>query len=255
MRLRKIAIALLLLFSGAAHAEDPWIGLVLAPGSQGGTRVKDVVEGAPGQRAGIQKGDEVLALDGERTGSAPELIAAVKRAGVGKTIKLKLADASGKQRVVAIALEARPQMGDLQRGSLVGHPAPDFEPAVQSGAKLPRLSALKGNVVLIDFFATWCGPCVAMMPHIEHLSQAYASKGLKVIGVSTESASIVAGAAHRFHLSYPLASDESEEVSQRYHVFALPTMVVIDRKGMVREVSVADPDAVDAAIEAALKEK
>jgi len=253
--MKKILIALALLVPFVARAEDPWIGLVLEPGRMSGTRVKEVVTDAPGMKAGIKAGDEVLSLDGEKTDSAQSLIGAVKRAGVGKTIKLRLADASGKQRTVAITLEAKPRMDDLQRGSLVGHPAPDFEPAVQVGAKLPRISAMKGQVVLIDFFATWCGPCIALMPHVEHLHTTLGQKGLKVLGVSTESAEIVAGAAARFHVSYPLASDESESVSQRYRVFAIPTMIVIDRKGVVREVSVADPESVDAAVEAALKEK
>jgi peroxiredoxin len=253
--MKKTLIALALLLPFAAYADDPWIGITLDTGKVGGTHIREVHADAPGAKAGLKVGDEVLSLDGEKTESAQTLIAAVKRAGVGKTIKLKVADTSGKTRTVAMTLEPKPQMGDLQRGTLVGHAAPDFAPSVQVGAKLPRISAMKGQVVLIDFFATWCGPCVALMPHIEHLHATLGQKGLKVLGVSTESADIVAHAAERFHVSYPLASDESEGVSQSYRVFAIPTMVVIDRKGVVREVSVADPDTVDAAIEAALKEK
>ena len=63
----------------------------------------------------------------------------------------------------------------------------------------------------------------------------------------------VRAAAQRFRLKYTLASDASEGVSGSYHVFALPTMVVIDRQGVVREISIADADAIDAAIAAALK--
>src|SRR6516162_3353295 len=106
--MKKTLIALALLLSSTAFADDPWIGLVLDNGQKGGTRVKDVVPEAPGARAGIKVGDEVLALDGAKTDSAQSLIAAVKRAGVGKTIKLKLADAEGKTRTVSITLEAKP---------------------------------------------------------------------------------------------------------------------------------------------------
>src|SRR5205823_3871036 len=105
------------------------------------------------------------------------------------------------------------------------------------------------------FFATWCGPCVAMMPHIQALHERLGSKGLKVLGVSTEAAPIVAGAAEAFRVTYPLAADSGEVVSRTYRIFALPTMVIIDRQGIVREVSVADPEAADAAIEAALRSK
>jgi alkyl hydroperoxide reductase subunit AhpC len=66
---------------------------------------------------------------------------------------------------------------------------------------------------------------------------------------------VVAGAADTFHVTYPLAADVTETISRNYRVYALPTMVVIDRQGIVREVSIADPEAADAAIEAALRAK
>jgi peroxiredoxin len=238
--------------TASARAATPWLGLELEPGGQGGVRVRRVMPESPAQRAGVTAGDEVLAVGDEPVATPAALVALVKRSAVGARLQLRVVDARGARRAIAITLEARPD-DDLQRTSLLGRVAPDFEPAVQAGAKVGRVSSLKGQVVLIDFFATWCGPCVAAMPHINALHEKLGPKGLRVIGVSTEPPDIVARAAQRFGLKYTLASDEDEGVSRSYMIRALPTMVVIDRAGVVRTVSIADLDAVDAAVEAALR--
>jgi peroxiredoxin len=93
------------------------------------------------------------------------------------------------------------------------------------------------------------------MPHVEQLYKRLGKEGLVVFGVSNESREIVAHAAERFHVTYPLASDDGESISASYQVFALPTMVVVDRKGVVREVAISDTEAVDSAVAAALKAK
>jgi peroxiredoxin len=251
----KLAFAMALFFSLPAFAEPPWIGLQLGPGTFGGAKIKAVLPGSPGERAGIHSGDEVLAIDDRPTAQPKDVIALVQSGGVGHAAKLRVVDAKGHTRTVALTYEARPDRETLQRHTLVGHEAPDFLPAVQSGDKLGKLSSMRGKVVVIDFFATWCGPCVETMPHVEALHKKLAAQGLVVFGVSNESPGIVARAAERFHVTYPLASDESEGVSASYQVFALPTMVVIDRKGVVKEVAISDTEAVDAAVANALKGK
>ena len=254
--MKKLSFAVVLLglcAGGAARAEAPWIGLSLTAGSFGGARVKAVVPGSPGERAGVHAGDEVLTIDDRPTQTPQAVIDAVLRAGVGHAGKLRLVDPKGHTRTITVHYEPRPDRETMQRNALLGRLAPDFLPAVQAGAKLPRLSSLRGQVVVIDFFATWCGPCVEAMPHVEAMHEKLKNKGLVVLGVSNESPEIVAHAAAQFHLGYPLASDDHEDVAARYQVFALPTMVVIDRKGVVRAVAIADTDAVDSAVAAALQ--
>jgi peroxiredoxin len=247
-----VAVAILLV-SGVAIAASPWIGITLGPGSFGGARVKTVMPGSPGERAGLHAGDEVLTIDDRPTQTPEQVIASVLRAGVGHQAQLRLVDPKGHTRTVAVTYELKPDRETIQRNSLLNRAAPDFKPSIQSGDKLGALSSLRGNVVVLDFFATWCGPCIAALPHMEDMHQSLRAKGVIVLGVSNESPAIVAHAAERFHLTYPLASDDEEKVSASYQVFALPTMVVIDRKGVVRSVAVADMDAVDEAVAAALK--
>jgi peroxiredoxin len=254
-RLAIVIVLSLVVTGGVARAQAPWIGVNLGAGSFGGVKVKSVIPGSPGERAGIRSGDELLAIDDVPVEAPQAVIGAVVRAGVGHQARLRLVDPQGHTRTLTVTFEAKPDREKLQHDTLVGRAAPDFLPSVQAGAKLPRISGLKGQVVVIDFFATWCGPCIEALPHIEEMHQKLRNKGVVVLGVSRESPSIVAHAAERFHLSYPLASDDNDSVDDAYQVFALPTMVVIDRKGVVREVSVADTDAVDSAVAAALKVK
>jgi peroxiredoxin len=253
MKRKLLAFLIVFLMAAPAFAAGAWIGLVLDRGS-GTVQVREVVEGSPGHRAGIVAGESILAIDELATEGPEILIGAVRKAGIGATVKLKVRSPDGKERLVTLKLEAKPQESDLQRSALVGQPAPDFEPAVQAGPKLTgKLSSLKGKVVLLDFFATWCGPCREAMPHLQHLHETYGQKGLKVIGISSEAKATVAAAAQRFNLKYTLAADVGESVTGRYRVFALPTMVLIDKKGIVRDVAIADAEAMDAAIESALK--
>lgn len=255
MRAIVVTLTLTWALASAAFAQGgPWIGVALEAGPKG-AKVREVMADSPAQKAGLRPGEEVLSLDGAPTPRPDALIRLVRKAGVGQVVKLEVAGEDGKTRTVAVTLESRPDLDELQRGQLVGQRAPDFAPVGQVGPKLPRISALKGQVVLIDFFATWCGPCRAQMPHLEALHEKLGGKGLKVIGVSTEAAGVVRKAAARFGLRYTLVSDEDEAISRSYKVYALPTMVVIDRRGTVREVAVADLEAAGAAVRAALEGK
>jgi cytochrome c biogenesis protein CcmG/thiol:disulfide interchange protein DsbE len=239
----------------AGAAGDPWIGLELSGGKHGGVYINAVVPGAPGERAGLKAGDEVLLIDEHHMETPRQLIDEVRRGGVGHKARLEILGGGGRRRSVTLRYEARPAMQAVQRAQLVDRSAPDFAAAAAAGPKLGSISSLKGHVVLLDFFATWCGPCVVSLPQVEAIHERFGPKGLRVVGISTESAEVVSSAAARFGLKYSLVSDESEAISRSYGIFALPTMVLIDRHGMVRMVSVADEEATEEAVAAALKER
>ena len=247
----QLALVLLAASAFARTNETPWIGVELENGPHG-PRIRQVLPGTPGERAHLAGGDEILAVGSTPASSPDALIAAVRKAGVGHTVELRVRDAKGKERTVQLALEAKPAPEKIQADTVLDKPAPDFQPLVQAGPALGKISSLKGQVVLIDFFATWCGPCVEAMPEVEKMHRELGPKGLKVLGISTEEKKIVAAAAQRFHVSYSLASDEDEGVMRRYRVFALPTMIVIDRAGVVRKVAVNEEETIRKAVEEAL---
>ncbi|HEX3344067.1 MAG TPA: TlpA disulfide reductase family protein, partial [Polyangiaceae bacterium] len=92
--------------------------------------------------------------------------------------------------------------------------------------------------VLLDFWATWCGPCRLMSSSLGALQSRYAAQGVRVVGLSTEDEQRVASFARRTSMPYPVASDQDAETSRAYGIVSLPTVVVIDRRGVVRDVAI-----------------
>jgi peroxiredoxin len=113
-------------------------------------------------------------------------------------------------------------------------PAPDFTLPARAGGEL-SLADLKGNVVLINFWATWCGPCRQEMPYLEQIWQRYKGLGFTLLGVNVEEDS--AGAVkwlEQTPVSFPVLFDRENRVSKLYDVTAMPSTVIVDRRGQVR---------------------
>lgn len=113
--------------------------------------------------------------------------------------------------------------------------APDFTLKDAQGRSL-SLSSLKGKVILINFWATWCPPCKAEMPSMNKLYNELKGRGLEVIAVSTDSSlATVKDFLARNRLDFPVLFDENKTVSRQYHVFSMPTTFLINRNGMIVE--------------------
>lgn len=121
--------------------------------------------------------------------------------------------------------------------NLVGQPAPDF--ALRSlGDQNLRLSEHLGDVVIINFWATWCGPCRQEMPLLDEIYNRYKLAGLTLLSVNLDdSADRADEMAQTLKVSYPVLLDERKEVSRAYEVGSMPLTVLIDREGVVRYVS------------------
>jgi len=115
-----------------------------------------------------------------------------------------------------------------------GKAAPDFTLKSLTGTNL-KLSEMTGNVVLINFWASWCGPCREEMPLLNALHKKYEPLGFSVLGINVEeNVDAARGFMKDFPVDFPVLLDNTNQVSQRYQVIAMPTTVVVDRDGNIR---------------------
>jgi cytochrome c biogenesis protein CcmG/thiol:disulfide interchange protein DsbE len=131
----------------------------------------------------------------------------------------------------------------------IGTAAPDF--TVQDADRKVTLREFRGQVVVLNFWATWCGPCVEEMPSLVQLQQRFKGKGLTVIGVSID---VDGDAYHKFLKNYKVdfltVRDPDQKTSNLYGSFKWPETYIIDRNGIVRRkfigpVEWSQPEVVD----------
>jgi cytochrome c biogenesis protein CcmG, thiol:disulfide interchange protein DsbE len=140
---------------------------------------------------------------------------------------------------------------------LVGKPAPDFALQVLNGKPGDRiqLSNFKGNAVVLSFWASWCGPCQMEAPALDRLSRRMRDRNIAVVGISTNDQPSQAIAFIRSkNLSYTFAHDASHAVAESYGVESLPTLVIVDRNGLVSAVrsGLTDEASLEALVLAAM---
>ncbi len=120
-----------------------------------------------------------------------------------------------------------PPLTGRPRSAAPGYELPDLE------GRNHRLEDLRGRIVLLNFWATWCGPCREELPALDQLASRHAEDGLVVVGISLDRAGreAVAGFLEGRGIGFPVLLDPNSEVGDRYGVRFYPTSVVIDRQG------------------------
>ena len=140
-----------------------------------------------------------------------------------------------KSIVLGVILTAFTATG-VASSELAGREAPDFVLKSATGENL-RLSEHRGDVVMINFWATWCGPCRQEMPLLDDLHKRYGRVGFSLLGVNIDDDSRRAmQMVEELGVSFPVLFDQSKEVSKLYKVEAMPVTVLVDREGTVRHV-------------------
>jgi thiol-disulfide isomerase/thioredoxin len=141
--------------------------------------------------------------------------------------------------------------------------APDFRLTNVAGGEI-ALSELRGKVVLIDFWATWCGPCRASIPHLNTLHKQLSDRGFEIVGISvdrdqrsTPAIDLVRAFMKQTPLVYPVAMADMQTVRAYGGIRSIPTAFLVDREGRVRKqyVGMQPPAVLERDITAVLAEK
>jgi cytochrome c biogenesis protein CcmG/thiol:disulfide interchange protein DsbE len=149
--------------------------------------------------------------------------------------------------------EEKDAVSAASRSDLVGNPAPDFKATAVAGTGgAISLKALHGQVVLLDFWGTFCEPCKKSFPKLEELNRKYAKSGLRVIGVSEDEdddKDKIPGFAATYGATFSLAWDGDKSIARRYSPETMPSSFLIGRDGIVRFTHVGFHDGEEREIE------
>jgi peroxiredoxin len=133
--------------------------------------------------------------------------------------------------VAFFVVHRAPHLGGIE----VGQAAPDFTvPSFPSGQA--RLHDRRGRVVLVNFWATWCPPCVEESPSLQKFAEQMRNQGVEVIGISVDQdPEALQKFIDHFHLTFTIGRDPNQELAHRYGTFKYPETYIVDRDGQVAE--------------------
>jgi thiol-disulfide isomerase/thioredoxin len=249
-----LALVLMCAGAGAADAQSRrgWLGVSMQPGTAEGVKVNKVVSGSPAQKGGVLDGDRILRIDGTKVSSAEDVQRIVAGHVVGDVVNLLILR-GGSENTLKISITPRPSADEQMRLEFVGKPAPLWTGVEPVKGSPKNISVLRGRVVVLDFWATWCGVCKYTAPILTRWQARYGAQGLSVIGITSDPREQAAVFAERHSMGFGIASDETSATHRIYNVSALPTLFVVDKRGVVREVMTGYDPTREADLEALVR--
>lgn len=228
----------------AQSASRAWLGVELGARKDGkeGVLARHVVRTSPADAAGLRDGDGITNVGGRAVRTPSEVIGEVRARKPGDVVEIVFDRGSTEQKT-KVTLASFPASDEMLRRDKVGTFAPALRGvSVVQGTVPESMSGLAGKVVVLEFWAGWCGVCRQMTPLVNGWHAKLGARGVAVIGVTSDTPAIAAKATEEFGIKYAVAADKADTVFASYGVTALPTVFVIDKRGVIRAVTVGfDP--------------
>ena len=230
------SVALVLLLASGFSFAVPWLGVTFKKSTYQNHLALNVIGVHPESgcfAAGMVAGDLIVGVQGSALTDMSQIQSAVSGHKAGQKIKIEISR-DGKSKTLTVALTERPDDISNLTGSAIGSKIAKFgENFYKNGEK--RKESPKAT--LLDFWATWCGPCRKTLPVLANIYNKYSSKGLEVIGIADESVDVLNDFyAHQHASPYPLYRDAKKEMWIRYGIHAVPTLMLLDKDGYIKRV-------------------
>ena len=213
--------------------EDP-----LAPDSEPFTaRCQDDETGTADDEGPDEMGDLIEQVEGVAVHSPKQMAQQVGRFGAGAVVRVQFLR-KGTPLTVMPRLEPYPSNEQLLRLQWLGRPAPALQGLLATdGSPGPILDSFRGKVLVLDFWASFCIACRVSTVSMNGWHQRYAGQGLEIVGIAAEPPEVVEQASRRFAMRYQAYADPDMTTTASYRVQELPSVVIIDRKGIIRDVA------------------
>ncbi len=232
----KSVFAFACMLSAVSAFAAPWLGITFKKSSYENHLAMDVKGVHPGSGcfgAGMVAGDKIVGFAGKPLQDMSQITSVISSGKVGQTVAVEVLR-DGKKIPLKIKLTERPDDISSLTGSAIGSKIAEFG---SNFYKNNDKRKDKPKATLLDFWATWCGPCRKTLPILESIYGKLGNQGLEIIGISNEDLGTLNAFYDQQHRSpYPMYRDASQDLWRRYGIRAVPTLMLLDKDGYIKGV-------------------